>query len=137
MLKPKVWVATALLTLLAVSDAWAQCECTVSGLNPGFALSIWNSYGTNKFKYLQNKDVVNLVTRRCWPRSGLCWADIDRLYRPPPASGSLSPASGWVRNDYVRSCKCNDNFGYGGTTRSPPPPPEDGDTPQSTPPPPK
>jgi hypothetical protein len=131
MLKLKVWVATAMLTLLGVSDAWAApCECKVQGLDRGLALSIWNSNGTNAFKYLQNKDRVILVSRRCWPRSGLCWADIDRLDRLPPASG-------WVRNDYVRSCQCDDNFGYGGTPRSPPPPPQDGDTPQSTPPPPK
>jgi hypothetical protein len=106
MLKPKVWVATAILTLLAVSHAWAQCECTVRDLKPGFALSMWYD-GAFRQRYVENGDHVTLYGRK----DG--WDDIDR-HRPPFTSG------------YIRGGHCQHQCGgfVGGTPRTPPPPPE-------------
>jgi hypothetical protein len=115
MLKPKVWVATSILTLLAVSDAWADgCKCRVHDVNHdldyGFALSI---YGENH-KYVENRDEVTVFGYDCWrpPHPPICWAEIDRTREPP--------ASGWIRDDHV-GCRC-EGF-VGATPRTPPPPP--------------
>ena len=114
MLKPKVRVATAILTLLAVSNGWAAdgCDCWVGELKPGQALTMWYDGGF-KQRYVVSGDHVALYGRR----NG--WDYIDR-YKPPFTSG------------YIRGGHCQKqcmSF-VGDTPRTPPPPPDDGDTPQ-------
>jgi hypothetical protein len=151
MLKPKLLVATAILTLVAVSDAWAQCAC-VGNLKFGLALSFFRG-NTPTLHYVENGELVFIGRWSC--PSGIaatldsdklvsaanrskCWADV---YRPLGKRGL--PTSGWVRYEYLLRCRqCDDYAGRGVTPGSPPPedgdhPPWDGDTPQSDPPPPK
>jgi hypothetical protein len=98
MLKPKAWVATAILTLLAVSDGWADCICTVNGLGgKGYALSMW--WGNNLRKYVEDGDIATLYRRDVCRSPKWCWDLIERHrtdgWNPPP--------KGWVR---AGNCQC-------------------------------